>query len=500
MLVIGSHDYAAKADFVASDSLYCASDRSGTPPVLRLGALLGALSYALDMTEGQPPGHCIHCFWIGTQIGIALGMKGQAFLDLYFTLLLKDLGCSSNAARICEVYIADDITFKRDFKVIDGSMTAALRFVFTKTGLGAGLSERLRATVNTLQNGGKINRELIETRCHRGADIAATMRFSEAVQQGIRSLDEHWDGGGKPEGLAGNDVSRLASIALPSQVTEIFHATDGPDAALSEVVRRSGHWFDPKIIRALVEASKAPGFWERLDDPDLEDHVFSLDPCKIEQSVDDDYMDETASTFSDVVDAKSPSTADHSRRVTLNADMIVEELGLQNDHRRWLRRAALMRNLGKWAVSNQILDKPYCPTEEEWAFIRCHPAFSKNILEKVEAFKDIAPIAGAHHERLDGGGYPDGLAAQDHCLEVRILTVADVFDALSADRPYRAAMPTQKVLSIMAEDIGKPLIRAAWKRSDAGWRGLRPPPNSKPPHVTRGDSWTIPPKFVRSVA
>lgn len=114
-----------------------------------------------------------------------------------------------------------------------------------------------------------------------------------------------------------------------------------------------------------------------------------------------------------------------------------------------------MRDLGKLAVSNQILAKPDRPTEEEWAIIRGHPAFSKSILEKVEAFRCIAPIVGAQHERLDGGGYPGGLAAQDLCLEVRILTVADVFDALSADRPYRAALPTQKVLSIMVEGIGK---------------------------------------------
>lgn len=105
------------------------------------------------MTEGQPPGHCIRCCWIGTQIGHVLGMTEQLYQDLYFTLLLKDLGCSSNAARICELYVADDISFKRDFKVVDDSMTAALGFVFTKTGLGAGLSERLRATVNILQKG-----------------------------------------------------------------------------------------------------------------------------------------------------------------------------------------------------------------------------------------------------------------------------------------------------------------------------------------------------------
>ena len=127
------------------------------------------------------------------QIGETLGLPDDQLADLYYSLLLKDLGCSSNAARICALYLADDITFKHGFKKIDGSLNAALRFVFQKTGLQSGLSERLRATLNILRNGGQISRELIETRCHQGADIAAKLRFSTRVQAGIRSLDEHWE-------------------------------------------------------------------------------------------------------------------------------------------------------------------------------------------------------------------------------------------------------------------------------------------------------------------
>jgi hypothetical protein len=117
---------------------------------MQLAELLGMLSYALDMTEGQPQGHCIRSCWIGTKLGMAMGMDERDLYDLYFTLLLKDLGCSSNAARICALYLTDDISFKRDFKYIDGSLNAALRFVFAKTGLQAGLAERFRATVHIL--------------------------------------------------------------------------------------------------------------------------------------------------------------------------------------------------------------------------------------------------------------------------------------------------------------------------------------------------------------
>jgi putative nucleotidyltransferase with HDIG domain len=437
-----------------SKSLYLTRTAESRTQAFRRAELLGALSYALDLTEGQPQGHCIRCCWIGTRIGEVLNLPADMLGDLYYTLLLKDLGCSSNAARICELYLADDISFKRDFKTIDGSLSSALRFVFKKTGLESGLSERIRAIVNILQNGGEISRNLIETRCHRGADIAARMRFSEAVQNGILSLDEHWDGSGKPEGLKAQEIPAIANIALLAQVIDIFHTENGVAAALREAEARAGDWFDPALVEAFLQAQSDPEFWPALVAPDIEARVFAMQPGLTSEVVDEDYLDDVAAAFSDVVDAKSPFTADHSNRVTLYTDMIAEELGLDAAHRRWLRRAALLHDLGKLGVSNQVLDKPGKPDEAEWESIRRHPVQSEAILARVAAFADIAPVAAAHHERLDGKGYPYGLAGDEICLEARILTVADVFDALSAERPYRAAMPISKALSILDADAG----------------------------------------------
>ena len=421
---------------------------------IRLAEILGALSRALDLTEGQPPGHCVRCCWIGVNIGRHIGLPDSELRDLYYALLLKDLGCSSNAARICDLYLADDLTFKRDFKLLDGSLPQVLRFVLSHTGANTGLADRFRSIINILQNGGRIATGLIETRCQRGAEIARQMRFSEAVAGGILDLDEHWDGSGKPEGLKGHNISLFARIALLAQVIDIFQTMNGRAAAIAEAGHRSGTWFDPELVEAFMAVSKDSAFWEVLERDSVEEVVLSMEPGQQAATADEDYLDDIAQAFARVIDAKSPYTAGHSDRVALFADLIAEEMGFDAERRRWLKRAALLHDIGKLGVSNSVLDKPGKLDEEEWVAMRRHAELSEAILSRIGAFSDLAKIGGAHHERLDGKGYPRGLAGHEIDLETRIVSTADVFDALTADRPYRAAMPVSKALSILGEGAG----------------------------------------------
>lgn len=437
---------------------------------VRLAEILGALSHALDITEGQPPGHCVRCCWIGIHVGHEIGLSEIEIWELYYTLLLKDLGCSSNAARICELYLTDDLAFKQDFKFIDGSLPQALRFVLSHTGLQAGLAERFRALINIFQNGGELARELIETRCTRGADIARKMRFSDAVAEGIRNLDEHWNGGGKPRGISGVAIPVYSRIALLAQIVDVFYTGNGTDAALREVRNRADTWFDPALVAAFERVAAQPGFWETLGADDLRRAIYTLEPAQCAKEVDEDYLDDIAEAFAQVIDSKSPYTSGHSTRVTLFTDVIAEEMRLSPERRRWLKRAALLHDIGKLGVSNKILDKPGKLDDAEWVAMRRHPAHSEEILSRIDAFRDLAPVAGAHHERLDGKGYPRGLKGNEISLETRIVTTADVFDALTADRPYRPAMPVSKALAIMADMCGTaldPECLAALKRSMA---------------------------------
>ena len=441
--------------------------------------ILGALGHALDLTEGQPIGHCQRCAWIGVHVGREIGMGEVELAELYYTVLLKDLGCSSNAARICELYLADDLSFKREFKLIDGSLGAALRFVVAQTARGSGVAERFRSVVHILQNGGEIARSLIETRCHRGADIAARLRFPAAVQDGVRSLDERWDGSGKSDGLRGAAIPLYSRIALLAQVADVFHAEQGADQVAARIRSRSGTWFDPGLVRAFVRVQGQPGFWEPLTAENADPAILgAVAPVRARLPVDADYLDDIAAAFADVIDAKSPFTAGHSQRVMLFSDMIAEQLGVSDGHRRWLRRAALLHDIGKLGVSNTILDKPGKPDDVEWAAIRRHPALGRTLLSHVPVLADTAFVAGTHHERLDGRGYPDGATAADLGLDSRIASVADVFDALSAERPYRGAMPIPTGVRHHGggyrDCLRRGLHRGAAGRTRGGGDGLAP--------------------------
>jgi len=426
------------------------------PPaaVLKLSELIGALSHALDITEGQPAGHCVRCCWIGMHIGRALGLPDDQLWELYYTLLLKDLGCSSNAARICELYLTDDLSFKRDFKSVGDGLPQVLSFVLKHTGLKAGLAERFRSVLTIMRDGGQIAHELIATRCQRGAEIARLLRFPSGVAAGIYSLDEHYNGEGKPDGLAGSAIPVYARIALLAQVIDVFHTAGGKQEALAEVRRRDAHWFDPQLVQAFERVALAPAFWAALAAPDIDAAVRALEPPGHEVPLDEDYLDDIAAAFGQVVDSKSPYTSGHSARVALYADMIAETLGLSAPRRRWLKRAALLHDVGKLGVSNSVLDKAGKLDDEEWAAVKLHATYTETILSRIGALGELARIAGAHHERLDGGGYPRGLTAAAIRYETRIITTADIFDAITAERPYRGAIPIPRTLEMMAETVG----------------------------------------------
>jgi putative nucleotidyltransferase with HDIG domain len=260
-------------------------------------------------------------------------------------------------------------------------------------------------------SGSDIGRLLTKTRCERGAEIARMLELGEDTARAIHSLDEHWDGGGHPDGLRGNEIPLLARYMNIAQCVD-FYRTAGDMNGMFEVIEsRSGRWFDPDLVMALAAIRDDHAFWQKLDSRRPERLVAEFEPEDRVRIATETRIDRVAEAFSFVIDAKSPYTAQHSAGVAEIAAGIGMKLGLRPSDVRDLRRAGLLHDIGKLGVPNTILDKPGKLTPSEWTTMRQHPRHTIEILSQVSVFKSIAQMSGRHHERLDGSGYPRGLTA-----------------------------------------------------------------------------------------
>lgn len=427
----------------------------GAATAYRLSEVVGALSHALDLTEGQPVGHSQRACMIAMELAERLGLSADERRDLYYASLLKDAGCSSSAARMCELFATDDRALKRDFARVDWTSTADfVRFAAARVAPGQPPLARAGQLLRALRGIAREAADLNEARCDRGARIVAMLDFPPAASQAVRHLDEHWDGGGRPDGLRGDAIPLISRICCLAQTAEVFLSADGPRAALEVVRERRGRWFDPELSDLFLAIGPDDGLWARLADDSPGEVLRDLEPPDRVALADEQRLDRIAEAFAGIIDAKSPYTGRHSTGVATYAEGVGTALGLDGPRLRGLRRAALLHDIGKLAVSNTILDKRGGLTDAEFEEVRRHPRHTLSILSRIPPFSGIAEDAAAHHERLDGRGYPFGLAAERLSTEARILAVADVYEALTADRPYRGPMAREEALAILRRDAG----------------------------------------------
>ena len=389
-----------------------------------------------------------------------IGLDEGQLSSLFYALLLKDAGCSSNSAKIASLYGNADAAVKRDRKTTDHLRPAqSLRHLLRNTAPGGSPLSKARHIKALISEGSDGARELTALRCERGADVARKVGMDEATAEAIAALDEHWDGRGYPRGLRGEEIPPLGRILCLAQTAEVFWQLGGAGAVCHVARARRGGWFDPALVDALCAFEDDGEFWASLDQP----RVAVCEPDDRAETVDQARLDRVAEAFADggrrevaVHRAALGGRGRHRGRAR-------DPLGLDERTRRDLYRAGLLHDIGKLGVSNRILDKRGALDADEWREVRRHPLTSLQILRRVGALRDVARISGLHHERLDGSGYYLGFDGTQLDLPARVLAVADVAEALSAHRPYRDALAPDEVLAIMSREAGTTLDAEAFE-------------------------------------
>jgi HD-GYP domain-containing protein (c-di-GMP phosphodiesterase class II) len=424
------------------------------PVTLSAAEVFVPMSRALDLTEGHPFGHAMRACVIGMRLGQGAGLDEEQLAALYYAILLKDAGGSSNAARTAALFGSDDHRVKPRMKFVDWTDRRGMAM---ETWKNTAMRGTFRSKVTHLVGMAReenVMRSLVTSRSDRGAELAARIGFPAATVDGIRALDERWNGNGYPKGLRGDAIPLFARIASVAQTMDIFVTQHGTQEAVNVLRSRRSEWFDPALTDAALELLGDDAFREALQGDDLDARVIALEPASQARRVDDDGLDQIAQVFADIVDAKSPYTHRHSTGVAEYARAIGKQLGFDARMLRNAYRAGLLHDVGNLGVSSRILEKNGSLNKTERAEIANHPVHTWEILRRVPAFADFAMQAATHHEKLDGSGYPWGRTADDLDVLARVVVVADVFEAALANRAYRTGVSVNEALQILNAQRG----------------------------------------------
>jgi putative nucleotidyltransferase with HDIG domain len=242
-------------------------------------------------------------------------------------------------------------------------------------------------------------------------------------------------------------VDRVDMLAAPYYAGNavLLHVAD----IQAEIQRRAGSYFSPELVEAFLMASRTEAFWLLLESRSIQTYLREKLAQTTQAQASGFELKQVARIFARIVDAKSPFTAQHSQGVANLSRLLAGKMGVSPANCDKIEIAGLLHDLGKLRVPDEILDKHSPLDERERKIINAHSFESFQILRDIKGFEEIAAWAGYHHEEPGGAGYPFHVQGGTLPLEARILRVADIFQALVQDRPYRSGLSKERVLNFM---------------------------------------------------
>lgn len=406
---------------------------------VRRAELVALLSLGTDLGLGQPMEHMIRACLIALRLAERVGLDDVERGVVYYSGLLAWVGCHTDAYEQAK-WLGDDLSVKSDthYEYDFGKAGPAAAFLLKHIGgAGSPLLQRARIGMRFMGDGRRALAALAENHYLATDALADGLGLGEHVRTSLKESYERWDGKGA-YGLRGEQIgigSRLVNLA---DVVEVFRRTGGVDAAIAVARERSGTQFDPGIVELFCE--QAALIFADLDAAASWELVIDSEPSLAAAVVAGDELDGALAAIGEFAELKSPWLMGHSRGVADLAGEAARGLGLPESDVTALRRAAFVHDIGRLGVSNAVWDKPGELTQSELERVRLHPYLTERMLSFSAALAPLGSIAGQHHERLDGSGYPRGLSGDAISHAGRVLAAADVYHAMTAARPHRPAL------------------------------------------------------------
>jgi HD-GYP domain-containing protein (c-di-GMP phosphodiesterase class II)/DNA-binding CsgD family transcriptional regulator len=414
---------------------------------VRLAELVAALSLGVDLGFGQPMEHVLRQCLIALKLADRIGLEETERSTVYYSALLVNVGCHSDAHEQAK-WFGDDIALKSG-KYQHDHRLRAMAASMSLVGSGNPPLHRVRVGLEFAISGRRDFDGVMARHAALARTLADRLGLRSAVQEAVGASYEQWDGKGWPGGLAGERIPIAARLAQFAEYVEVAHRLGGNDAAVALAERRAGAQFDPSLTAVLRDDPE--GILGGLDAAHTWTAVIDAEPALCVTLSGDDF-DRALLAIADFVDLKSPYTLGHGRAVAELTASAGEQLGLPEDEIGLLRRSGLVHDLGRLGVSNAILDKPGPLGVGERERVRLHPYLTERMLHQSAALAPLAAVAVQHRERLDGSGYPKGLAGGAITRPARILGAADAYRSMREPRPHRPPLDAERAAAELQAD------------------------------------------------
>ncbi|MBV8957947.1 MAG: HD domain-containing protein [Actinobacteria bacterium] len=400
---------------------------------VQLAEVVAAIALAADLGLGQPLEHILRSCIIGTRLADDVGASPDERDATYWVTLLMTAGCTAVSYEMSQVF-GDDIAFRAGAAEMGASNLDQFRYILRSAGSGRGLLGRTKLRVDMLRTKMSMLERIFLDHCHVGMRLAERLGLGEPVVAAMSQVFARWDGKGLPQGVRGDDIALATRIANLANTVEIADRTGGVDAAIERARQFSGTEFDPALVEHWSQA--APKLLDGVDAESAWDRVVASQPSG-RGALTEAELDDALDLLADYSDLKSPWLTGHSRAVAALAEASGRVAGLPESELLALRRAALVHDIGRNGVPNNIWDKRGPLTASDKERVRLHAYYTDRVLHRASRLSALAEVASAAHERSAGTGYPRGISGASLPLLGRILAASDAYNAMLEDRPHR---------------------------------------------------------------
>jgi HD-GYP domain-containing protein (c-di-GMP phosphodiesterase class II) len=438
---------------------------------VRLAELVAALSLGVDLGFGQPMEHVLRQCLIALRLAERIGLDEETRASVYYTALLVNVGCHSDAHEQTK-WFGDDIALKATKYDHDIGSPRAAASMIGLVGAGNPPLHRFRVGLEFVFSGRRDVEHMLAQHAALARSLGEQLELPESVLESLGAAYEQWNGRGWPSRKAGEEIPVAARLAQVAEFSEVAHRVGGIDAVKALTKRQSGKQFDPQLA-SLMHDEAVEILWD-LDAVQTWEAVIDAEPA-LARTLTDDEFERALTAVANFIDLKSPFTLGHSVAVSGLVSAAGTQLGLGDDDVRTLRLAGLVHDFGRLGVSNTIWDKPGPLGLGEWERVRIHPYLTERMLHRSEALAPLAAIAVQHRERLDGSGYPRGLAGPAISRASRLLGAADAYQAMREPRPYRAARSPDDAATELRRDAASGKLDANAVEAVLGAAGHRVP-------------------------